>query len=78
MKDMVTVGGLIVGFALLATVHVALVWGLVFRKPRWRALVAFVLPPAAPFFGFKEKMRVRSTIWIVAAVVYGFAFWFAR
>lgn len=75
---MITVGGLIVGFALLATVHVALVWGLAFRKPRWRALVAFVVPPAAPVFGFMEKMRLRSILWIAAAVIYLVAFGFAR
>lgn len=75
---MITVGGLIFGFALLATVHVALVWGLAFKKPRWRALVAFVVPPAAPVFGFMEKMRVRAVLWCVAAAIYVVAFFVAR
>jgi hypothetical protein len=47
VKDMIVVGALVFSFALLVTVHVVLLWGLAFRKPRWRALVAFVVPISA-------------------------------
>lgn len=78
MKDFVVVGALVFSFALLVTVHIVLVWGLAFRKPRWRAVVAFFVPIFAPYFGFKEKLRVRSVLWLIAAVVYGLAFFLAR
>lgn len=78
MKDFVVVGALVFSFALLVTAHVVLVWGLAFHKPRWRALVAFFVPILAPYFGLKEKMRVRSVLWIISAIVYAVAFFLAR
>lgn len=75
---MIVVGALVFAFALLVTAHVALVWGLAFRKPHWRALVAFLVPVFAPYFGFREKLRVRSVLWLIAFVVYVAAFFLAR
>jgi hypothetical protein len=68
----------LVAFASLVTVHVTLALGLSLRRPRWRALVAFVVPPFAPFWGFRERMWVRSAVWVVAAVTYVIAFSLAR
>ncbi|MDP9037149.1 MAG: hypothetical protein M3O50_20310 [Myxococcota bacterium] len=69
-RDGLVLAVLLVAFASLVTAHVALVLGLARRPPRWRALLAFVVAPLAPAWGWREKMRVRGAIWIVAALVY--------
>jgi hypothetical protein len=61
---------LLAAFATLATAHVALVWGLAWRPPRWRALLALPLAPLAPYWGFREGMRFRSAIWLLSAATY--------
>ena len=49
MRDGILVGGLVIAFATLVTVHVAIVLGLAWQSPRWRALAAFFVPPLAPY-----------------------------
>jgi hypothetical protein len=61
---------LVVSFASLVTVHVALAFGLAMRRPRWRGAVAFLLPPLAPYWGMLERMRVRSLLWLIALASY--------
>jgi hypothetical protein len=57
-----------VGLHLVA--HVTLVIGLMRRKPWWRGLVALVVPPLAPFWGYEARLRGRVTLWVVTLVVY--------
>ena len=71
MKDMILVGGLVVAFALFVTAHVSIVWGLLFRAPRWRALVALVVAPLALYWAIRERMKVRAGLWIASLVLYG-------
>ncbi len=61
---------LVISFAAAVTAHVTLILGLGARPPRWRALIAFVVPVLAPYWGFRERMVVRSSIWILALLVY--------
>jgi hypothetical protein len=70
MRDGIIVGGLVLTFAALVTVHLAIVLGLAWRDPRWRALVAFVVPPLAPYWALRSGMMVRGAIWIGSVVVY--------
>jgi hypothetical protein len=70
MKDAVLVAGLVVAFATLCTVHVAIVWSLLKQHPRWRALVAFVVPPLAPYWALRSGMVVRGGIWIGSIILY--------
>jgi hypothetical protein len=70
MKDSVVVPLLLVTFALAVTVHVAIVFGLLRRSPRWHALVALVVPPFAPYWAWREDMRIRASLWMGAVVVY--------
>lgn len=70
MKDTVVVALLVVAFAWLVTTHVTIAVGLVRRRPRWRALVALVLAPSAPYWAWQERMRVRTVMWIASAVLY--------
>jgi hypothetical protein len=72
-RDIVVLAALIGAFATLVTAHVTLALGLARRRPRWRAPVAFVVPPLAPYWGWAGGMRVRATIWFVAVVVYAIA-----
>src|SRR5262249_53077732 len=64
VKDGVAYIALIIAFATFVTAHAGIVAGLAFRTPRWRALVAFFVPPLAPFWAYQEKMRVRSVAWL--------------
>jgi hypothetical protein len=70
MKDATVVSGLVLAFATLVTVHVAIVLGLAGRDPRWRALVAFVLPPLAPYWALRDGMFKRGSVWIGSVVLY--------
>ncbi len=60
-------------FGLLVTAHVALCLALLRRPRRWRALVAFVLPPLAPYWAYKEGWRAASIVWVVAFCLYAVA-----
>ena len=60
---------LVVLAAVAVTTHLALVYGLVHRPPRWRALAALAFPPLAPWWGWREH-RKRSILWILAVVGY--------
>ncbi|MBX3207002.1 MAG: hypothetical protein KF764_18290 [Labilithrix sp.] len=70
MKDIVIVALLVVAFALVITTHVAIALGLAKRQPRWRAAVALVVPPFAPYWGWQERMRTRVALWVFGLVVY--------
>jgi hypothetical protein len=60
---------LLLAFAVLVTAHVAIVAGLARRAPRWRAAVALVVPPLAPYWGW-TRLRRWSLTWVVAVAVY--------
>lgn len=68
---------LVVAFAMVLTVHVTLATGLARRRPRWRGLVALVVAPLAPIWGWQAGMRVRAAVWIAAAATYGIALAFS-
>jgi hypothetical protein len=70
MRDAIVVGGLVLAFATLVTVHVAIVLGLAWKSPRWRALAAFLVPPLAPYWALQSGMVVRGAIWIGSVVLY--------
>jgi hypothetical protein len=76
-NDLVTIVALAIAFAILVTAHLAIVVGLLRRSPRWRAPVALVVPPLAPFWAWREKMRVRGIAWVVGGVAYVIALTFA-
>lgn len=61
---------LVGSFALLVTVHLALAAGLLVRAPRWRAAIALLVPPLAPYWGMQERMRIRTALWLGALAVY--------
>lgn len=68
--DMAVLGVLVVAFATLVTAHVTLAIGLARRPPRWRAAIALLIAPLAPWWGWRERMHIRAFLWLVAAVSY--------
>lgn len=74
MRDVLLFVATVATFAALVTVHVALVVGLARRKVGARAgvaVTALLLPPLAVLWGFREGLRLRASLWVVAALVYG-------
>ncbi len=72
-RDAVVVALVVASFAILATLHVVVVAGLLAHRPRWRGLVALVVVPLAPYWAMRERMRVRGALWIGAAALYAVA-----
>jgi hypothetical protein len=70
IRDALHAGVLVLAFATLVTAHITLVLGLLRRPPWWRGVVGLLLPPLAPWWGWRGNMRVRSGLWVAAAVVY--------
>lgn len=65
---LVTLIGVLVGLFVVA--HVTLVMGLLRRQPRWHGIVALVVPPLAPYWGYEAKLRRRVTLWVVTVAFY--------
>jgi hypothetical protein len=57
-------------FGLLVTAEVVLVIRLAREGPAWRALVAFLVPPLAPYWGFRGQSRGWSGVWVGAFLAY--------
>jgi hypothetical protein len=64
--------GLAASLGLLLASHAALSFGLARLGPWYRGLIAFVVPPLAPFWGYHGKLHGRSLLWIVALAVHSF------
>ena len=61
---------LLVALAAHVAAHVALLVQLARKGPRYRALVAFVLPPLAPYYGWLSGAGRLSLVWLVALGAY--------
>jgi hypothetical protein len=70
LADLSIFFALVVPLAAFFTLHVALSATLLSVRPRWRAPVAFVIPPLAPVFGFRAGKRKLSIAWLVLLGVY--------
>lgn len=68
--DFALLGLLSVAVGLHLVAHVTLVIGLLRRDPWWRGLVALVVPPLAPFWGYEAALRGRVTLWVASLAVY--------
>lgn len=77
-RDEIVSLGLVAAFALLVTAHLMLLAGLAARPPRWRAVVALVAPPLAPWWGRQAGMRRRTAAWLAGALAYAVFFLLAR
>ena len=61
---------LLVALVAHAGAHVALLVTLARKKPRYRAVVAFVLPPLAPYYGWLGGASRLSLVWLAGLGVY--------
>jgi hypothetical protein len=77
-RDEIVSLGLVGAFALLVTAHVTLVAGLAARPRRWRAFVALIAMPLAPWWGFGVGMKRRAAVWLAGAIAYVAFFLLAR
>jgi hypothetical protein len=68
-RDEIVAAALVLAFAVLVTVHVTIVAGLLGRAPRWRALPALVVAPLAPYWAWRT-MRRRALVWVASAAAY--------
>lgn len=73
MSDTSLFAATILAFAVFITAHVSIVYGLIARTPRWRALVALIAPPFAVYWAFRERMRLRMAFSIGSVAVYAVA-----
>ena len=55
-----------------AGAHVAILVSLFRRGPRYRAAVAFVLPPLAPYYAVAVGFRKLSALWLASLLAYAF------
>lgn len=59
--------------AVFLTVHLAIVTRLLAEPPRWRAVVALLLPPLALFWGRKAEMTGLCRLWLGSLAAYALA-----
>jgi hypothetical protein len=76
MKDVAVTLVLVLSFAALVTAHVAIVIGLVLKEPRWRAAVALLVAPLAPYWAIATGMKARGWAWIGSVCLYSAALLF--
>ncbi|MBI4950442.1 MAG: hypothetical protein HY908_00265 [Myxococcales bacterium] len=71
MRDALVMGGLLVSFATLVTLHVAIGARLVRRvRPWYRGLIAVVVPPLAPIWAYEQGWRRMTLSWVGAICLY--------
>lgn len=68
--DLLGIALLSAAFGLLVTAHVRLVIGLFARGFPFRALLALLVPPLAPYWGNENGMRTWSALWVTSGVLY--------
>jgi hypothetical protein len=62
--------GIASALAVFVAAHVVLVAGLA-RKRTWgRAVVALLVPPLAPWWGYRAGLRVATIAWCAALALY--------
>jgi hypothetical protein len=68
--DFVLLGLVSVAVGLHLAAHVTLVIGLMRRGPWWHGLLALLVPPLAPYWGYEARLRKRVTLWVVSLALY--------
>jgi hypothetical protein len=71
VRDYAVLAGLLLSFATLLTTHVAIAVRLGLRaRPRYRGVVALLVPPLAPFWAYEQRWRTMVLLWVGAVAVY--------
>ena len=67
-------GALLVSFAALVTTHLSIALRLALRrKPRYRGLLALVLPPLAPVWAYEASWKRSCWLWVGSVLAYAIA-----
>ena len=69
-RDIAIFASVVSSFAIVVTAHLWIFFGLLARRPRWRAPVALIAIPLAPYWAVRERMTVRGVAWIGGALAY--------
>jgi len=71
MRTLVAVA-LVLSFAAWLTLHLALVWRLWSRAPRWLSLLALLPPlaPLAPYWAYQTGLRKSALSWGALLMLY--------
>jgi hypothetical protein len=78
MRDALVVLLLSTAAASWVVSQLMIAFGLTARPPRWRGAVAVVLPPLGLYWAFRERLRIRAVVNVVAAITYFVALLLAR
>jgi hypothetical protein len=71
VKNAILMAALVLGFATLVTTHVYLAGRILLRqRPRWRGLVAFVVPPLALIWALRAGWKAAAAVWVGAIAIY--------
>jgi len=70
VRDGIVTAALVLGLATLVTAHLALAFRLLRRRPRWRGLVALVVPPLAVIWALRAGWKGIAAVWLGAVAVY--------
>ena len=70
LVDAITLGALLLCFATLVTTHVAISARLLGHQPRYRGLVALVVPPLAPWWAHEKRWRGLVWLWVGSVLGY--------
>jgi len=74
VKDTIVLAALLLAFATLVTVHVAIAVRLLARKEdRWRGALACLVPPLAPLWALQRGWRRSAVTWLSSVIVYAVA-----
>jgi hypothetical protein len=63
---------LLAGLLVHAGSHVALLVSLFRTPPVYMAVMAVVLPPLAPYYGWRRGLRTRTFLWLGGLLAYAF------
>ena len=71
VANAVVLGALLVCFAASITTHVAIAVRLMIRaKPRYRGVIALLVPPLAPMWAYRERWTKSCWLWVGSVCAY--------
>lgn len=74
VKDTIVLAVLVLAFATLVTTHLVIAVRMMWRvQPRYRGLVALVVPPMAPVWAWGQRWTKLASLWVGAVVIYAAA-----
>lgn len=63
-------GALAAALGSVVTAHVALLWGFLFGASRQPLLMSLLIPPLAPYFGWRAQRHAAARVWVAGLLVY--------